>query len=776
MNLLKPASLLAFLFIITYVFAQSQSFMHEFKTYGGSLDDRGFEIIQTSDGGYIAAGSSESDDIDVSENNGLEDFWIVKLNQELDVQWQTSLGGSKQDVAHSIRQTSDDGYIVAGYTSSEDGDITNNHGDSDAWIVKLNENGEMQWQKCYGGSEPDKAMEIELTDDGGYVFAGYTSSNDGDVTGHHGLHDYWIVKLNDNGDLIWQNSLGGSLLDKCESIDITSDGDYVLAGRTRSTDGDVTNHHGDDDAWVVKVNNLGEILWQKTLGGSDSDNANIIKYTASDNGYIIGGYAESNDGDLADVNNNYNQQGYWIVKLDEQCNIEWQKCNTGGWSSRGITNIISCEENGYIAIGYESSWTSLNNDIHIKRLTDSGTLKGSVNFGGSNDEKVYGVIEKSLDNFIIGGYTSSDDGSFNGTNGEGDFLIVDLVFCPERTISIQIADTNYCYSTELIATEGFDSYLWSDGSEQKIIEVWGDGDYQVTGYDYNGCSYESKEVYPNPIEPNDLNICMLTYDDETGKNKILYNPVKNKGIDSVFLYRRDDTSYYGENYRKIDANGIDEKGVFIDHQSTPKYFTDFYKIAVLDTCGKIGDLSDYHHSLRLEAEKENENIILSWHSYYHYGVNEYSDFEIYRSIDDGKDSLIGEDSSYPYSYTDTNPPPGNKQYHLRVKKESPCTFNGDSVQYAYSHKISTNELGAPSKSPILEIRVYPNPVKKKLRIEIAELKNDLVAELIDPYGRVIDKFSFDSFTKEKTISLKGLACGIYYLRFDNSQVKKLIKK
>ncbi|MCD6449891.1 MAG: PEGA domain-containing protein, partial [Thermotogaceae bacterium] len=168
--------------------------------------------------------------------------------------WQKALGGSSKDWAYSIQQTSDGGYIVAGWTRSYyNGDVSEYHGYIDAWVVKLGESGNIEWQKALGGSEGDEAHSIQQTRDGGYIVAGCTRSNDGDVSGNHGKVDAWVVKLGESGNIEWQKALGGSFWDKAYSIQQTSDGGFIVAGRTASNDGDVSGNHGEVDAWIVKL-------------------------------------------------------------------------------------------------------------------------------------------------------------------------------------------------------------------------------------------------------------------------------------------------------------------------------------------------------------------------------------------------------------------------------------------------------------------------------------------------------------------------------------------
>ena len=159
------------------------------------------------------------------------------------------------DEAYAVDQTSDGGYIIGGWTGSADGNVTDYNGNGDFWIVKLNSSGSMVWQKAYGGTSVEKAYAIQQTSDDKYIVAGYASSSDGFVTGNHGSDDFWLVKLDGSGDLIWQKTLGGSGLDQAKSIEQTNNGGYIIAGVTSSDDGDVIGNTDEVnvDYWVVKL-------------------------------------------------------------------------------------------------------------------------------------------------------------------------------------------------------------------------------------------------------------------------------------------------------------------------------------------------------------------------------------------------------------------------------------------------------------------------------------------------------------------------------------------
>ena len=235
------------------------------------------------------------------------------------IQWEKSLGGSSNDFGFQIHQVDGDGYITIGYSASIDGDVTGNHGSYDYWVVRLDADENILWQKTLGGSEGEGAFSIQQITGGGFIVAGSSYSNDFDVSGNHGDMDYWIVRLDAAGNLIWQKSLGGTAADRANYIQQTFDGGFIVVGYVWSDDGDVSGFHGVHDAWVVKLDSNGTFVWQRSLGGTGEDEAKAVQQTA-DNGYIIAGYSSSNDGD---VSGNHGGADYWIVKLDENGDLEW---------------------------------------------------------------------------------------------------------------------------------------------------------------------------------------------------------------------------------------------------------------------------------------------------------------------------------------------------------------------------------------------------------------------------------------------------------------------
>lgn len=207
---------------------------------------------------------------------------------------------------------------MAGYSNSNNGDVSGNHGSADCWIVKLTAIGNIEWQKSYGGSGLERLYSIQQTNDQGYIFAGESTSNDGDVTGNNGLSlDYWIVKITSDGTMVWQKSIGGSNEEgSISDIRETSDGEYIIcSGVTSSYDRDVIGNHGTNrntDMYLLKLSASGVIVWSRCIGGSNTDKSYCGALT-NDNGIITAGNSTSYDGDIT-VNNNGNVD-LLVVKL-----------------------------------------------------------------------------------------------------------------------------------------------------------------------------------------------------------------------------------------------------------------------------------------------------------------------------------------------------------------------------------------------------------------------------------------------------------------------------
>jgi len=401
-------------------------------SYGGSGEDIAFAIQQTVDGGYVFTGRCSSADGDITGNQGWEDCWVVKTDDLGNIQWQKSLGGSGNDLAFSIQQCTDGGFIVGAISGSNDGDVTGNHGDLDFWVVKLDGNGNLVWQKSLGGSEPDRAYSIQQTADNGFIVAGSSNSNDFDVTGHHGTvyeSDFWIVKLDSTGSLQWQKSLGGSSYDAAESVKQTADGGYIIAGSTYSNDGDIPtgSPHGYSDYWVVKLDAAGNLLWQIPLGGTNNDLAHSVSLTA-DGGCIVAGRAASVNGN---VTGNNGAEDAWLVKLSSSGSVQWLKCY-GGSDFDWARSVQQTTDGGYVIAGFAAS-TDSNvtgnhgaSDYWTIKTDSAGNIIWQQCYGGTGAEIAYAVQQTADGGYVAAGYSGSVNGDVTGNHGGWDYWVVKL--------------------------------------------------------------------------------------------------------------------------------------------------------------------------------------------------------------------------------------------------------------------------------------------------------------------------------------------------------------
>ncbi|MBT4915271.1 MAG: hypothetical protein HON66_00440 [Formosa sp.] len=341
------------------------------KTYGGSADDRANSVIQTNDGGYAVVGKSKSGDGDVLENAGYDDFWITKLDINGSVSWVQSFGYSGSDVPYSIIQTNDQGYLLSGVldvsASNGQGDrltnIQGRHAGGDYWIIKLSSSGVKEWSNYYGGTFTDTAYSAIQTNDNGYIIVGSSDSTDVDISNNKGNYDFWIIKISELGTLIWEKSFGGDQVDEARSISQMADGNYLVIGDTRSSNIDVSQNNGAADVWIIKISPEGSLIWEKTLGGSSFDVGRSISKT-QDDGFLIAGNSRSSDGVL-DINNGQNDA--LVMKINNSGYLEWQK-TIGGTEVDFFNGVEELIDGSIVAVGDSSS--SNGDIIENKGFTD----------------------------------------------------------------------------------------------------------------------------------------------------------------------------------------------------------------------------------------------------------------------------------------------------------------------------------------------------------------------------------------------------------------------
>lgn len=332
------------------------------NTIGGSSEDKLTTMDTTSDGGYILGGYSSSPvSSDVTEASVSTDFWVVKMAADGSVTWQNMINADNLDYLQSIHQTMDGGYIVGGTTDSDMGldKSENTIGLHDYWVIKLDGSGDIVWENTIGGTGDDYLLEAIQTAEGGYMIGGWSASGiSGDRTlPTQGLNDIWMLKLNAAGTISWQKNYGGSVQETVHDFFQTSDGGYVLGGSTNSpVSGDLwETTNGGNDFWVLKLNDLGTIQWARTIGGADDDGLNEIHET-SDGGFITGGYSHSDiSGDKTEDSRGFSD--YWAVKLSSAGQVIWDK-TIGGDDYESINSLKPTMDGGYILGGQSQSGIS----------------------------------------------------------------------------------------------------------------------------------------------------------------------------------------------------------------------------------------------------------------------------------------------------------------------------------------------------------------------------------------------------------------------------------
>ncbi len=333
------------------------------KTFGGSGDDELRTLCITTDGGYLLGGRSLSglDGDKTDSSRGGVDYWIVKINSKGILQWDKTFGGSDFDALEWLQQTADGGYILGGLSySSVSGDKSeNSRGDADYWVIKTDDKGNKQWDKTYGGSDFEYFTAVQQTTDGGYILGGYSySGKSGDKTGNNrgqlSGDDYWVVKLKGDGTKQWDKTIGGNDYDELQALQQTADGGYILGGFSESgISGDKTgSNKGDTDFWIVKLNENGGKLWDKTLGGDSFDRLYALQQT-DDGGFILGGSSQSG----ATGHKTQPSQGwddYWVVKVDSAGNKLWDQ-RYGGAAFDFLYSLQQTTDGGYLLGGYTGS-------------------------------------------------------------------------------------------------------------------------------------------------------------------------------------------------------------------------------------------------------------------------------------------------------------------------------------------------------------------------------------------------------------------------------------
>jgi len=309
--------------------------------YGGSGEEYGVSVNTTDDNGYIMAGTSRSsknivtgwhESYDEFDSPTL-DIWVVKTDNTGNILWQNCYGGNRNDFPNYVFQTKDSGYLIIGYTFSNDGDVSGYHEgyteagylQPDYWILKLDSQGKIVWQKTLGGSGRDEASFAIQANDEGYLIVGFSGSSDGDIDTEIVSGDFWLVKLNHQGKIEWQRSIGGNQTDFPKAIKETVDKGYIILGNTWSDSVYGIENHGKSDILAIKIDSTGNVIWHNLYGGTKDDYA-IMVLPTNDKGFVISSTSKSMDGDIGYCGNENWFSNNWIFKIDSLGTMQWQTC------------------------------------------------------------------------------------------------------------------------------------------------------------------------------------------------------------------------------------------------------------------------------------------------------------------------------------------------------------------------------------------------------------------------------------------------------------------
>jgi hypothetical protein len=424
--LLPIAIVITFFFSLVTCYSQFPEIQWQ-QCYGTDDYDYTYCIEQTNNG-YLV-GMRVNDGTGFTNYHGGGEIWVLNIDTIGTLIWEKCFGGSIGEEPQKIVRCTGNDYFIFGYTGSTDGDVQSYHnGETDLWLVNINDQGEILWERCYGSPGPEEPRDFILTPDGGGLMLCRTHALGGDVSQYYGSWDVWLCKIDSIGNIEWEKTFGNQFLDNAGTMKITSDEHIQIIGATVADGGMVSCGHTpefDYDIWMVKLDMNGEIIDQQCYGGSDVDFGFVMEEL--EDGLILAGITNSNDGDVSGYHGTPGMDGYrdiWIVRFDIDGNILWQKC-LGGSEIEYPALITQTENGSFIMVGetYSNNYDVSGNhsmpggnesDLWLVKLSSDGELLWQHCYGGYGSERLYvphTVLKKSDYNYVLASWTDyvSDD-------------------------------------------------------------------------------------------------------------------------------------------------------------------------------------------------------------------------------------------------------------------------------------------------------------------------------------------------------------------------------
>jgi hypothetical protein len=346
------------------------------RTYGGTRYDEGRSVQQTADGGYVVAGHTES------FGAGLDDVYLIKTDAAGDTQWTRTFGGTTWDCGKSVQQTTDGGYVVAGYTTSFGA------GGYDVYLIKTDADGDTLWTRTLGGAREDVGQSVQQTSDSGYIIAATTYSFNA------GTCDVWLIKTDADGDTLWTRTYGDTSDMAGYSIRQTADGGFVVTGIR------VPTMSRDVDVLLIKTDAHGDTVWTRTFGGVNEDRGNSVQQT-TDSGYIVTGYTASFGAGSYDV---------WLIKADADGDTLWTRTFGGTDWDQG-NSVQQTVDGGYIVTGYTASSGAGSYDVYLIKTDAGGDAQWTRTFGDTDWDRGNSVQQTADGGYVVVGFAMSLGGS-----------------------------------------------------------------------------------------------------------------------------------------------------------------------------------------------------------------------------------------------------------------------------------------------------------------------------------------------------------------------------